>query len=53
LKDQPIDFANLLTGLPYWNGERKRTQISWARDFYRSVDTGTPTEPETQEESAQ
>lgn len=36
LKDQSIDFDELLKGLLYWNDERKRTQNAWARDFYRS-----------------
>jgi CRISPR system Cascade subunit CasB len=36
LKDQPIDFDALLRGLLYWNDDRKRTQIDWARDFYRN-----------------
>jgi CRISPR system Cascade subunit CasB len=35
LKDQAIDFDALLKGLLYWNDDRKRTQNSWARDFYR------------------
>lgn len=36
LKDQPIDFEDLLKGLLYWNDDRKRTQNGWARDFYRN-----------------
>lgn len=36
LKDQPIDFDELLKGLLYWNDDRKRTQSDWARDFYRT-----------------
>jgi CRISPR system Cascade subunit CasB len=36
LKDQVIDFEELLKGLLYWNDDRKRTQNTWARDFYRS-----------------
>lgn len=35
LKDQPIDFDALLTGLLYWNNDQKRTQNAWARDFYQ------------------
>lgn len=34
LKDQAIDFDDLLKGLLYWNDDRKRTQNAWARDFY-------------------
>jgi CRISPR system Cascade subunit CasB len=36
LKDQAIDFDDLLKGLLNWNNEQKRTQNSWARDFYRT-----------------
>ena len=35
LKEQAIDFEELLKRLLYWNDERKRTQNAWARDFYR------------------
>jgi CRISPR system Cascade subunit CasB len=37
LKDHPIDFEALLTGLVSWNDDRKRTQNGWARDFYRNL----------------
>lgn len=50
LKDQPIDFDGLLKGLLYWNDDEKRTQNTWARDFYRSLDTETDAEPAPQEE---
>lgn len=36
LKDQSIDFTELLKGLLYWNDDRRRTQSEWARDFYRN-----------------
>jgi CRISPR system Cascade subunit CasB len=39
LKDQAIDFDDLLKGLLNWNNEQKRTQNSWARDFYRTSTT--------------
>lgn len=35
LKEQTIDFEDLLKGVLYWNDDRKRTQNTWARDFYR------------------
>ena len=35
LKDEAIEFDDLLTGLLRWGDERKRTQTAWARDFYR------------------
>lgn len=35
LKDHPIDFESLLKGLVYWDGDRKRTQNAWAREFYK------------------
>jgi CRISPR system Cascade subunit CasB len=37
LKEQPIDFDALLTGLLYWDDDQKRTQNTWARDFYRTL----------------
>jgi len=52
LKDQPIDFDVLLKGLLYWKDNEKRTQNAWARDFYRSLDTETETEPAPQKETA-
>jgi len=36
LKDQAVDFEDLLKGLLYWNDDQKRTQNTWARDFYRT-----------------
>jgi CRISPR system Cascade subunit CasB len=36
LKEQAIDFEDLLKGLLYWNDDLKRTQNNWARDFYRT-----------------
>lgn len=36
LKEQAIDFDDLLKGVLYWNDDRKRTQNNWARDFYRT-----------------
>ena len=50
LKDHSIDFEALLTGLVYWNDDRKRTQNGWARDFYRNLQDETETEPIVQEE---
>lgn len=50
LKDQPIDFDALLTGLLYWNDDRKRTQNGWAQDFYRNISDDMETEPISQEE---
>ena len=34
LKEYPLDFDALLSGLIYWNDDQKRTQNQWARDFY-------------------
>lgn len=53
LKDQVIDFDDLLKGLFNWNDDRKRTQNAWARDFYRHMNHGTENEPTTQEEEKQ
>ncbi len=50
LKEQPIDFDTLLTGLLYWNDDQKRTQNLWARDFYRNMSHETETESTSEEE---
>lgn len=50
LKEYSIDFETLLTGLLYWNDDRKRTQNVWARDFYRNIQDEIDTEPIIQEE---
>lgn len=34
LKDEPLDFDDLIKGLLYWKDPQKRTQVRWARDFY-------------------
>ncbi|MFH0800038.1 MAG: type I-E CRISPR-associated protein Cse2/CasB [Pseudomonadota bacterium] len=47
LKEQTIDFDDLLKGLLYWNDDQKRTQNAWARDFYRNLDHETATECQT------
>lgn len=52
LKEQAIDFDALLMGLLYWNNDQKRTQNSWARDFYRNLNHESETEPTSQEENA-
>lgn len=43
LKEQSIDFEELLTGLLYWNDEQKRTQNGWGRDYYRNLNNETDT----------
>lgn len=50
LKDQSIDFDALLTGLLYWNDDRKRTQNGWAQDFYRNLEDDTEAKPIIPEE---
>jgi CRISPR system Cascade subunit CasB len=50
LKDQAIDFDDLLKRLLYWNDDQKRTQNAWARDFYRNMNYGIEIEPTTKEE---
>ena len=52
LKDYPLDFEDLLTGLLYWNDDRKRTQNAWARDFYRNMKDETELEPTAKEEQS-
>jgi CRISPR system Cascade subunit CasB len=41
LKEDPLDFENLLTGLLYWNDDQRRTHNQWARDFYRNLEAPT------------
>lgn len=43
LKEQPIDFGDLLNSLVHWNDDQKRTQNIWARHFYRSLNHETNT----------
>jgi CRISPR system Cascade subunit CasB len=50
LKEYPIDFEMLLTGVVHWSDERKRTQNGWAQDFYRNMKDDVETEPTSQEE---
>ncbi len=52
LKDQAIDFEAVLMELLYWNDDRKRTQNTWARDYYRNLETETDREPPTNKESS-
>ena len=51
LKEQAIDFDELLKGLLYWSDDLKRTQNAWAREFYRNMNYQTETGPTNQEES--
>lgn len=44
LKDETIDFEDLLKGILFWKDDRKRTQNSWARDFYRTLNHETDIE---------
>lgn len=37
LKEQAIDFDDLLRRLLSWNDDQKRSQNAWARDFYRAT----------------
>lgn len=53
LKEQPIDFDALLTGLIYWNDDQKRTQNAWARDFYRNLNHETANEYQTEKETSE
>lgn len=47
LGDHPIDFEMLLHDLLRWNSDTKRTQKDWARDFYRTLNFSTQTQPDT------
>jgi CRISPR system Cascade subunit CasB len=50
VKEQAIDFNDLLKGLMHWNDDQKRTQNAWARDFYRNMNHEMEIEPTTKEE---
>lgn len=50
LKEQSIDFGDLLNKLLYWNDDQKRTQNIWARDFYRNLNHETDSKPNTDKE---
>jgi CRISPR system Cascade subunit CasB len=51
LNEQTIDFDDLLKRLLHWNDDQKRTQNTWARDFYRTLNHEMENEPTTQEET--
>lgn len=53
LKEQAIDFDDLLSGLLYWNDDQKRTQNVWARFFYRTLNPETATEYQTEKETSE
>jgi CRISPR system Cascade subunit CasB len=50
LKDQTIDFDDLLKSLLFWDDDQKRSQNGWARDFYRSQSNQTDTVQATDKE---
>jgi CRISPR system Cascade subunit CasB len=50
LKDQAIDFDDLLKRLLFWEDDQKRSQNSWAREFYRSQNNPTETVHATDKE---
>lgn len=49
LKDYPIDCESLLSGLIHWTDAKKRTQNSWAREFYRTASADVADETITPE----
>lgn len=53
LKEQAIDFDDLLKGLLYWNDDQKRTQNAWARDFYRNLNNETATKYQNEKETSE
>ena len=50
LKEQSIDFGDLLNKLLFWNDEQKRTQNTWARDFYRNLNQESEIDQHTKKE---
>lgn len=53
LGEHPIDFEALLNDLLRWNSESKRTQNTWARDFYHTLNPASDTQPDTEMETAE
>ena len=54
LGEQPIDFDALLYDLLSWkNHDDKRPQITWARDFYHTLNPAPQTQPDTATETAE
>ena len=53
LKEQSIDFDALLKALLYWNDEQKRTQNTWARDYYRNLSHETDNEHHNDKETSE
>jgi CRISPR system Cascade subunit CasB len=51
LKEQPLDFGNLLEDLLLWNHPDKPSQNRWARDFYRTFEpmNSSTLSPDTKE----
>lgn len=50
LKEQAIDFDDLLKKLLYWNDDQKRTQNALARDFYRNISQETESDQTNEKE---
>ena len=52
LKEQTIDFEDLLKDLLRWNKDKKPTQNRWARDFYLNMNHEVDTESTSREETS-
>jgi CRISPR system Cascade subunit CasB len=50
LKDQTVDFEDMLKKLIAWNDEQKRSQNAWARDYYRNLIQETEINQHTEKE---
>jgi len=53
LKDQPLDFGDLLKRLLYWHDERKNSQLAWAREYYQNRSEESITHPHSEKETNQ
>lgn len=51
LGEQPIDFETLLNDLRQWKSDDTHVQITWARDFYRTVRPADTPETELEMET--
>lgn len=52
LSEETIDFERLLSDLLAWQRDDKRTQNAWARDFYRTLNPTSQTQPDIATETA-
>lgn len=52
LKEHPIDFQALLSDLKRWESDDTHVQITWARDYYRTLSPADTPETELETETS-